>query len=273
MRRRALIAIVVAGALLLIGAPASGRTRSLPGTRVATKRTTQLAMVRRVFRVGPASRLLQPRSEVSSCAPTACSTFGTGRARWPVREDGSLVVDYRYNDMGRPAWAPSGAASRSAIRAGAAEWHRWNPSVNLRDAGQTYALPGAGDDSCTDGVNAIGWRSLSGGALGVTTICYDPQSMRIFDVDTAFNSSLRWDVLAAPHTTSRLYDLQSIATHELGHWLSLLDLYSSATRSLTMYGTALPGQLNKRTLGLGDVLGARAAYPCSCRPVSGITDD
>lgn len=64
-------------------------------------------------------------------------------------------------------------------------------------------------------------------------------------------------------------DLQDLITHEVGHWLWLEDLTSKDGYNLTMNsGLDQPdrGFTDRRrvTLGLGDILGARSAYPCEC---------
>lgn len=56
-------------------------------------------------------------------------------------------------------------------------------------------------------------------------------------------------------------DFQGTALHELGHWLSLNHTSEQRGSQQTMYQTA-PTDLSLQTLGLGDVLGVRAAYPC-----------
>jgi len=55
-------------------------------------------------------------------------------------------------------------------------------------------------------------------------------------------------------------DVQNIMTHELGHFCGIADLYNDADYWLTMYGDGDFGQTDKRTLGLGDILGLRAFY-------------
>ena len=59
---------------------------------------------------------------------------------------------------------------------------------------------------------------------------------------------------------STAYDVQNIMTHEAGHWLMLLDLYQWRTQKLTMYGYGALGELQKRTLGVGDELGIDQIY-------------
>jgi hypothetical protein len=62
----------------------------------------------------------------------------------------------------------------------------------------------------------------------------------------------------------------------MGHWLSLLDMYSPTANRQTMFGSADPNETRKRTPALGDIVGVQTAYPCgsgdSC-PRSGIAAD
>jgi hypothetical protein len=57
------------------------------------------------------------------------------------------------------------------------------------------------------------------------------------------------------------YDIRNIMTHEAGHWIMLGDLYNNGDSFLTMYGYGSLGELKKDTLGKGDVIGVRKAYP------------
>jgi hypothetical protein len=55
-------------------------------------------------------------------------------------------------------------------------------------------------------------------------------------------------------------DVQSIMTHEFGHWCGLKDLYDNAYYWLTMYAYADYGQTWRRSLGIGDINGLRRVY-------------
>lgn len=78
----------------------------------------------------------------------------------------------------------------------------------------------------------------------------------IYDVDTVFNNRWSWDVNGA----SNKYDAWSVMTHELGHWLTLNDLYNSWDYWKTMYGVTAPGLTYQRTLDSDDINGIRAIY-------------
>jgi hypothetical protein len=57
------------------------------------------------------------------------------------------------------------------------------------------------------------------------------------------------------------YDVQNVATHELGHWLKLLDLNASGTSGYTMYYSISTGETMKRSLETDDKNGIKAIYP------------
>jgi len=90
---------------------------------------------------------------------------------------------------------------------------------------------------------ALTWPHGSGGQL---TYC-----------ETFFNNNLAWSTSGAPG----YFDVQNVATHELGHWLDLLDLYGSGDTEATMYYQIEPGELKKRSLNSDDIAGIRSIYP------------
>ena len=110
-----------------------------------------------------------------------------------------------------------------------------------------------------DNTNTIFWQPLSAlfgsEVIAITQIIYNTRTRIILESDMAFNSDLPWGI-ANPDA----FDIQNIATHELGHVLSLDDLYKTITSELTMYGYAIEGETKKQTLGEGDKLGLWKVY-------------
>lgn len=93
------------------------------------------------------------------------------------------------------------------------------------------------------------------GALAVTTTTYTGST--IIDSDTNFNTYYSWSTSG----NACCYDVQNVATHELGHWLSLNDLYGSGDTEKTMYYSASAGETKKRTLASDDINGINYIYP------------
>ncbi len=207
-------------------------------------------------------------------APT-CEAYAIGKARWPTDASGNVTIAYAYNDAGRPSGAPSADAARSQLRASAAEWSRWNPKVAFAEQGTSSATFArrAGDGSCDDGVNVVTWAPMRSGVVGAAAICYDRRTYEIQDADLVLNSNLDWAVFGGPALNSSAFDVRSIYTHELGHWLSLFDLRMRMQSAQTMFGITAPGETRKRTLALGDIAGLQTAYPCTGCPRTGIVDD
>jgi len=105
-----------------------------------------------------------------------------------------------------------------------------------------------------DRFNVISWGSYRAGVIAVTYIWYTGDT--IIETDTLLNTFYKWSLNGEP---GRM-DVQNIMTHEFGHWCGLDDLYDDKDYWLTMYGYASLGEIYKRSLGLGDILGLRAVY-------------
>lgn len=121
-----------------------------------------------------------------------------------------------------------------------------------------------------NGTNEVGWVDLSQiypGAIAVTMVWYNSLTKEIVEIDMGMNSALPWtqNIIAGDPNNSEgtagYFDVQNIATHEVGHWLMLGDLYNKPTTSQTMYGYGSTGEVNKRSLESGDLAGLRLIYP------------
>ncbi len=77
------------------------------------------------------------------------------------------------------------------------------------------------------------------------------------DCRVRFNTSWGWSTSGE----AGKLDVQNIATHELGHWLLLGDLYGAGDTEKTMYGSTAYGETKKRTLESDDIAGVRHLYP------------
>jgi len=118
-------------------------------------------------------------------------------------------------------------------------------------------VPGEVTAGFLDDTNALSYGNYpSTGVIAVTYIWYYRDTGEIAEVDTLFDTDYPWSVTGEPGKM----DLQNIATHELGHWLVLDDLYNRPARTQTMYGYSTYGEIIKRTLESGDIAGIQEIY-------------
>jgi hypothetical protein len=108
--------------------------------------------------------------------------------------------------------------------------------------------------------------SYSGEAnnLAKTTVTFDTKTGAILDADLEINHAYNEYTIVDDVV---VYDLQSIVTHEVGHFIGL---DHSPDLDATMFAGYEEGSINPRSLELDDVAGACAAYPpdrvASCDP-------
>ena len=166
--------------------------------------------------------------------------------RWPQVQP---VVPYRIN--GQASWL-------GPIQAASGTWNSVGSKLSFQYAGTTTTPAGF-----RDGLNVIE-AIRSYGATGwpaQATVWYRTTSTGgdILECDIALNLYYRW----ATNGTSTALDIQSLVTHELGHWLMLRDLYRTQEAEMTMYGLVANGETKKRTLeepdkrGMLDIYGPR----------------
>jgi len=93
-------------------------------------------------------------------------------------------------------------------------------------------------------------------AVGLTSTTYDERTGEIFDADIELNSTLELSTSDAVATDK--YDLLSVLTHEVGHFLGLAH---SLDPDSTMQSIYEVGTDNFRTLSDDDIQGICAIYP------------
>lgn len=171
---------------------------------------------------------------------------GGNDIKWPA--NGMTAV---INFDGSPA------GSLTAIQAALQTW----TDVSTSDFTFTYGGATSGTDYGTrDGSNLILFGPLNEpgyeNTLGMNTFWYY-RSGQIVDSDIIFNTNFSW----ATNGTGGAYDVQNVATHELGHSLSLADLYGGSDTYKTMYFQAKKGETKKRSLHQDDINGITYLYP------------
>ncbi|GLI34281.1 matrixin family metalloprotease [Desulforhabdus amnigena] len=155
---------------------------------------------------------------------------------------------YRINASGGPS------GSIKAIRRSAATW------TNV--TGSSFIFIYGGKTTSTayginDGENLMNFGKLPLGTLAENYNWYNPITGRVYDSDIKFNTRYKW----ATTGVAGYYDVQNIATHEMGHSLSLADLYGPGDTAKTMYGYSSESEIKKRSLTRDDINGIKYLYP------------
>jgi len=165
--------------------------------------------------------------------------FGYGGAAWTPKR-----ATYRVNTSG-----VDDALRTSLVEAGAATWSAAGADFAFVSGGPTTA------SLSSDGINVISWSSSL--AAGVLAMSYSDEGAGVIsEADVQFNNAYSWGDGTAGSGT---YDIQTIATHELGHWLVLLDQYMSGDAEKVMYGYG-DEDVQKRALSADDIAGIRWIY-------------
>jgi tetratricopeptide (TPR) repeat protein len=172
--------------------------------------------------------------------------------RWPKNSMPTFYV----NQNGTPDCSNEFAAIQSALQT-------WN-SVSTTYTNFQYGGTTSNSSAYTlDGVNLAiwvesGWNNLFPdypNAFAVTATWY--YASVNYESDICFNGqTYTW----SDNGESGKADVQNIATHELGHTVSLNDLFGGGDTEKTMYGYAQLGETKKRTLEADDQDGVRYAY-------------
>ena len=169
-------------------------------------------------------------------------TYSYGGGRWA----GNKTV-YRVNPN-----AIGVTDELAAIQAAADTWNSANASFEFVYGGTTSKT-----DISMDGENSIIWANYDIGAIATTTTWWiETDKKTIVESDIVFNDyAYDWGTDGSP---SKM-DVQTIATHELGHWLQLLDLYGDIDSKKIMCGYASVGE-TKRSLNIDDLTGITEIY-------------
>lgn len=111
------------------------------------------------------------------------------------------------------------------------------------------------------------------GTLAKTAVTFDHDTGEILDADIEINAA--FNALTITDDPAKVkYDLESIVTHEAGHFLGLAH---SADSTAVMFSTYNPGEMSLRKLTPDDVQGICEAYPpgraaaCDPSPHGGLT--
>lgn len=200
------------------------------GLRTGTKRRAAESYLHR------ATSALNDRAVSSAAAQVGC--YSTDGAKWSA-----TFATYKIGSSIPSAWTAS-------IDAAANTWSSAGAGFRLvNDSGSSNEL------SYLDLVAKYG--SSYSNTYAVTTTWSSTSTGRISRATTEVNTKWAW----SPTGEANMADVQGILTHEMGHWMRLLDIYSPAACSeVTMWGTASMGETKKRTLERDDIDGFISLY-------------
>jgi hypothetical protein len=173
---------------------------------------------------------------VAAAAQVGC--YGTDGAKWAT-DSGT----YKVGTTIPAEWAASVEASASTWSNAGAAFRLVNDNSSVNEV------------SYKDLVAAYGSSYLD--TFAVTTTWSSNSTGLITKATTEFGTKWLW----ATSGVANRVDVQNILTHELGHWMRLLDIYSPPTCSeVTMWNSASYGETKKRTLEQADLDGLFALY-------------
>ena len=111
-----------------------------------------------------------------------------------------------------------------------------------------------------DGINIIYFGKIRNKArVARNYVWWNKESGKLYDSDIVFNTAHK--LSAADKCPEDSYDIQGVLTHELGHSLTLNELYKQTHDGKTMYWKENKGDTKKRTLDQDDIDGISYLYP------------
>ena len=153
---------------------------------------------------------------VSAGAAVACNAAG-GFAHWNNKN-----IAWRLNTAGQ------GAGKETALTNALTAW----TNVPSADHVVTYAGTTTAGFT-TDGINTFLWargNGCTGSCLAITALVLQAGQV-IVETDVSFNSRYTWN------TNGSDYDVQAVATHEVGHALGIHHTELTSTPRPTMYAS------------------------------------
>lgn len=170
----------------------------------------------------------------------------------PLAWEEGAVLPWVVEHHGAPG--VSFPVARAAVAASFEAWDAVETAALLFEEVPDYTEPG----EVVDGINTLWWEVSEWAedpeVIAVTAVSHYEDGT-IVDADIAFNGAYFQWAVGEPGAI----DLQSVATHEIGH---LLGLDHSDVPGATMAAEYVPGEIAPRSLTDDDRAGASALYPC-----------
>ena len=204
----------------------------------------------------------------AALAMTASAT-PSGRKWFQVNNPSPEFWVYDQGGTGRPInGIPTWAVALNAVRNGYARWNR--PTVTCTSWTSTYrglftSPAGRAAVSGNDDTNVViflggtqtGWTwPHDASTLALTTTTYFTGNGEIFDGDMEVNNNFSWKAGGEGNPATG-YDLESVVTHEAGHFLGLGHTPASTA---VMFASFAPGEV-RSNLSAADIDDVCGVYP------------
>ncbi|MFH0767968.1 MAG: matrixin family metalloprotease [Chloroflexota bacterium] len=189
-------------------------------------------------------------------------TFSYGGQKW---HGTSPVVNYYINPNTTDC-----SDEEIAVRNAAATW----TAVPNKNFALNYASATGASMYSANGFNEVLWRDYYSSSSSLAhAISWLDSEGNLIEVDIEFNDYYPWSTAATPPAGQ--LDVQTVALHELGHWLKLRDLYGNIPDypqdvDKVMYGFGSDNE-TKRALHPADEAGIRWIYPVP-PPITFVSD-
>ncbi|HNP89114.1 MAG: hypothetical protein BWY24_00039 [Microgenomates group bacterium ADurb.Bin219] len=184
---------------------------------------------------------------------SACYTFLASGAKWKTTEE------YLINPINQDGL--SGDFIKDAFDKGTTAWES-QVSFNIfgssiLDSASVYQT------ESPDGENVVVFDDYpDNGVIAITSVwgyfSGPPKTRELIEWDMLLNERFVW---GNADGNESVMDLQNIATHELGHSAGMGDLYTTDCNLETMFGYSSEGEIIKRDLNSGDIVGIKKLYP------------
>lgn len=195
--------------------------------------------------------------------------------RWPKRK-----VSYALYKSGSDNFSNGFDGAGNYVSAFAAVERSFDSWAKVPGLGISFTNEGNTSTYATgsDGRNSIvwverGWQNMAfhppKGALAVTISTFDFDAGEIVDSDIHFNGEyFDWAAVDSDREADKV-DVQSIATHEIGHLLGLNHSsenpseHNHTLREATMFYASNPGDVKQQRLYSDDIAGISHIYPAA----------
>ncbi len=195
--------------------------------------------------------------------PTSCVSYAVNKLGTESLDPGDTrdVIRKTFQAWSDVACPEGGTASmtfqeRDPVSCKKSEYNKTGPNLNVvlfQDADWKY-------------------RGIDG-TLAKTSVTFNEETGEIYDADIEVNAAFN-EVTITDDPRKVQYDLQSILTHEVGHFIGLAH---SSDSGAVMFASYSPGSMALRALTDDDVKAVCAAYPpnngraCNTEPRGGFS--